>query len=52
MIEQRNIKTQQIAETLNKSKRSIGYAIKSLKESPILSRVGSDKTAYWEILVQ
>ena len=39
----------ELALKLNKSRRTISRMIKKLQEEGIISRIGSDKTGYWEV---
>ena len=45
----KTITRQQMAEFIGKDLRTIGRAIKKLKELGCLKRVGSDKAGYWEL---
>ncbi|NTW33065.1 MAG: Fic family protein [Bacteroidetes bacterium] len=39
----------ELAQKINKSRRTITRIIKKLQEDGIISRIGSDKTGYWEV---
>ncbi|HCY42212.1 MAG TPA: hypothetical protein DHV48_12795 [Prolixibacteraceae bacterium] len=39
----------EIAVKLNKSRRTATRVLKKLQEDGIISRIGSDKTGYWEV---
>ena len=47
MLENPQIKTQEIAEKLDFTKRNIEYAIRRLKKAGIVERIGADKKGYW-----
>lgn len=51
LIEQNpSITYEEMTEKTGKSRRTISRLITELKEKNIISRVGSDKTGYWEIV--
>lgn len=53
LIEQNpSITYEEMTEKTGKSRRTISRLITELKEKNIISRVGSDKTGYWEIVKQ
>ncbi len=39
----------ELAQKLNKSRRTVTRLIKKLQEEGVISRIGSDKTGYWEV---
>jgi len=39
----------ELSQKLKKSRRTITRLIKKLQEDQIISRIGSDKTGYWEV---
>lgn len=43
------ITLEELAEKLNKSRRTISRTIKKLQEDGIISRIGSDKSGYWQV---
>ena len=47
--EHTNMTTTQMAERLGVTKRTILRDIESLKKKGLISRVGSEKTGYWEL---
>ena len=47
--EHTNMTTTQMAERLGVTKRTILRDIESLKKKGFISRVGSEKTGYWEL---
>lgn len=47
--EHTNMTTTQMAERLGVTKRTILRGIESLKKKGLISRVGSEKTGYWEL---
>ena len=49
IIQDRNITQEQIAKELKKSVRTIERNINRLKEKNIITRVGANKTGYWDV---
>ena len=49
MLENPQIRTQEIADKLGFTKRNIEYAINSLKKGGYIERVGADKKGYWVV---
>lgn len=43
------ITLEEIAEKLNKSKRTISRVVKKLQDDGVISRIGSDKAGYWQV---
>ena len=50
IIIKNNISTSIMAENIGISRRKIFENIKKLKEKNIITRVGSTKTGYWELI--
>jgi predicted HTH transcriptional regulator len=46
-----HITRQQLADTLGKDVRTIGRAITKLQQAGKLTRVGSDKTGHWKVII-
>ena len=44
-----NITIKQLSEQCNISTRTIQRILSNLKESEIITRIGSDKTGYWKV---
>lgn len=45
-----NITSQEIADSLNRSKRAIEMQIKKLREQGVIKRIGADKNGHWEVI--
>ena len=43
------ITLEELADQLNKSRRTISRIIKKLQDDGIISRIGSDKAGYWQV---
>ena len=43
------ITLEELADQLNKSRRTVSRTIKKLQEDGIISRIGSDKAGYWQV---
>jgi predicted HTH transcriptional regulator len=49
MLKNPQIRTQEIADELNLTKRNIEYAIRALKKDKLINRIGADKNGHWAV---
>jgi predicted HTH transcriptional regulator len=49
VLENPQIKTQEIAEVLGFTKRNVEYAIRSLKKTGLIERIGANKNGHWVV---
>jgi ATP-dependent DNA helicase RecG len=49
MLENPQIKTQEIAEALGFSMRNVEYAIRALKKTGVIERIGATKNGHWVV---